>query len=156
MSDKAFLNTIRSCCWLFFSHPLWRGGADSCCATTTIKSFREEAKTRMSVHPQEQAHAAEQKQALELIEVLGLRPHPEGGYYKETFRAPTIDPDQRATCTAIYFLLTRGQSSQWHKVDAIETWLWHAGNPPPPQLHQTKPVLRTPPCLSFGQVHLWS
>ncbi len=79
---------------------------------------------RTSQHQEQQEHDAE---ARELIETLGLVPHPEGGYYKETFRAPTTDADQRGASTAIYFLLARGQTSHWHKVDAVESWLWHSG-----------------------------
>ena len=63
-----------------------------------------------------------------IIETLGMAPHPEGGHYVETYRAPTAG-DERPACTAIYFLLRAGERSHWHKVDAIETWLWHAGSP---------------------------
>lgn len=57
-----------------------------------------------------------------------MQPHPEGGHYAETFRnAP--GPDGRATSTAIYFLLRAGERSHWHRVDAAEIWLWHAGAP---------------------------
>ena len=63
-----------------------------------------------------------------LIETLGLAPHPEGGWYRETWRA--VAPEgQRAAATAILFLLEAGQSSHWHKVDATELWLFHAGSP---------------------------
>jgi len=57
----------------------------------------------------------------------GLQPHPEGGWYRETFRAPASG--SRATATMIHFLLEAGQSSHWHRVDADELWLWHAGDP---------------------------
>ena len=63
-----------------------------------------------------------------IIQTLGMRPHPEGGHYVEPYRAPTAG-DERPACTAIYFLLTSGERSHWHRVDAIETWLWHAGSP---------------------------
>ena len=66
--------------------------------------------------------------ASEIIAALGMQPHPEGGHYVETFRdAP--GPDGRARSTAIYFLLQRGERSHWHRVDAAEIWLWHAGAP---------------------------
>jgi predicted cupin superfamily sugar epimerase len=65
----------------------------------------------------------------EIINLLGLLPHPEGGYYVETSRSPPLTEGGRSVCTAIYFLLTEGQKSHWHKVDAVETWLWHAGDP---------------------------
>ncbi|RJF83897.1 cupin domain-containing protein [Azospirillum cavernae] len=64
-----------------------------------------------------------------LIALLGLRPHPEGGCYVETYRAPTDPPGGRGSVTAIYFLLTAGERSHWHSVDAVEIWLWHGGAP---------------------------
>lgn len=64
----------------------------------------------------------------ELVARLGLAPHPEGGWYRETWRADTA-PGERASATAIYFLLQAGQRSHWHRVDATEIWLWHAGHP---------------------------
>ena len=63
-----------------------------------------------------------------LIEALGLAPHPEGGWYRETWRAEAA-PGERAAATAILFLLEAGQGSHWHKVDATELWLFHAGSP---------------------------
>ena len=63
-----------------------------------------------------------------LIEALDLLPHPEGGWYRETWRAEA-EPGQRAGGTAIYFLLEGHQHSHWHKVDADEHWFWHAGAP---------------------------
>ncbi|WP_334176311.1 cupin domain-containing protein [Pseudoxanthobacter sp.] len=66
--------------------------------------------------------------APEVIALLGLRPHPEGGFYRETFR--DADPaGGRAFSTAIYFLLPAGARSHWHRVDAVEIWHWHAGAP---------------------------
>lgn len=67
--------------------------------------------------------------AEEVVSLLGLEPHPEGGFFRETFRdAP--GPDGRAASTAIYYLLARGQRSHWHRVtDAVEVWHWHAGAP---------------------------
>lgn len=64
--------------------------------------------------------------ATEIIERLGLEPHPEGGWYKETWRA---DNPGRPTATCIYFLLQEGERSHWHRVDAAEIWLYHAGAP---------------------------
>lgn len=63
-----------------------------------------------------------------IIERLQLCPHPEGGWYRETWRAET-QPGKRAGCTAIHFLLEAHQRSHWHRVDAAELWLWHAGSP---------------------------
>ena len=61
-----------------------------------------------------------------LIAALGLAPHPEGGWYRETWRAPAAGGG-RSPATAILFLLESGQRSHWHRVDADELWLWHAG-----------------------------
>ena len=63
-----------------------------------------------------------------LIEQLRLQPHPEGGYFRETWRA-SAPPGVRAAGTAILFLLEAGQRSHWHRVDADEMWFWHAGHP---------------------------
>lgn len=62
-----------------------------------------------------------------IIASLGLQPHPEGGWYRETWKGPEIAG--RATGTAILFLLKSGERSHWHHVDADEIWLWHAGAP---------------------------
>jgi uncharacterized protein len=67
-------------------------------------------------------------EARALIAALGLVPHPEGGWYRETWRADAA-PDERASATAILFLLEEGQGSHWHTVDAAELWFWHAGHP---------------------------
>jgi predicted cupin superfamily sugar epimerase len=66
--------------------------------------------------------------ARDLIETLALSPHPEGGWYRETWRAEA-PPGGRAAATAILFLLDQGERSHWHKVDATELWLFHAGSP---------------------------
>lgn len=66
--------------------------------------------------------------AEDIIKQLALSPHPEGGWFRETFR----DEDGlggRAHSTAIYFLLEAGQISHWHRVDAVEVWHWYAGAP---------------------------
>lgn len=63
-----------------------------------------------------------------VIEQLGLRPHPEGGHYCETWRGDT-GGGGRAVGTAILFLLAAGERSHWHRVDAAEVWLHHAGDP---------------------------
>lgn len=64
--------------------------------------------------------------ANEIIRLLDMIPHPEGGHYAETFRAPGKG---RANSTAIYYLLQADEVSAWHRVDADEHWLWHAGGP---------------------------
>lgn len=66
--------------------------------------------------------------AKEIIALLKLERHPESGWYRETFRDPH-EVDGRAASTAIYFLLDVGEVSEWHRVDAVEVWHWHAGAP---------------------------
>jgi predicted cupin superfamily sugar epimerase len=70
----------------------------------------------------------EQAAAAAIIAKLDLSPHPEGGWYRETWRADA-PPGERASATAIHFLLEAHQRSHWHRVDAAELWLWHAGAP---------------------------
>ena len=65
----------------------------------------------------------------DVIRLLDLKPHPEGGHFRETFRDPHTIERERAASTAIYFLLKRGERSHWHRVDAAEAWHWHAGAP---------------------------
>jgi uncharacterized protein len=66
--------------------------------------------------------------AADVIRLLGLKPHPEGGHFIETFRdASTIGG--RAASTAIYFLLARGERSRWHRIDAAEVWHHYTGAP---------------------------
>jgi predicted cupin superfamily sugar epimerase len=78
--------------------------------------------------------------AEQIIRAFGMEPHPEGGWYAETFRSgspesepgtrPKIEPGGgRAAVSTIYFLLRAGERSHWHTVDACEIWLWHAGSP---------------------------
>jgi predicted cupin superfamily sugar epimerase len=77
-------------------------------------------------------HAGDQNQALraeDIIRLLDLKPHPEGGHFRETFRDTQTVQNGRAASTAIYFLLARGERSHWHRVDAAEVWHWYAGAP---------------------------
>lgn len=67
--------------------------------------------------------------AAKVVDLLKMQPHPEGGYYVETFRDEVTDQEGRAASTLIYFLLPEGVLSRWHKVDAVETWHWYAGAP---------------------------
>lgn len=61
-----------------------------------------------------------------IIAILGMKPHPEGGWYTETFRDG--GGEARGHSTAIYFLLEQGQVSAWHRVrDAAEAWHFYAG-----------------------------
>jgi uncharacterized protein len=65
--------------------------------------------------------------ASDVIRLLALKPHPEGGHFRETFRDTVTGA--RAASTAIYFLLARGERSHWHRVDAAEVWHHYAGAP---------------------------
>jgi len=70
----------------------------------------------------------------ELVALLDLAPHPEGGWFRETWRAtPTLHPTgydgSRSAATAIYFLLHPDEHSRWHVVRSDELWLWHSGGP---------------------------
>jgi predicted cupin superfamily sugar epimerase len=65
--------------------------------------------------------------AQEMIAALGLAPHPEGGWYRETWRAAAEMPGGRGGGSSILFLLEPGQKSHWHRVDASELWLFQAG-----------------------------
>jgi len=64
--------------------------------------------------------------AEDMIRALDLQPHPEGGWYRETWRT-TISDGNRASATAIIFLLAQGERSHWHRVDADELWIWQGG-----------------------------
>ncbi len=66
--------------------------------------------------------------ARQIVETLGLQPHPEGGWYRETWRAEAAT-GERPAGTAIYYLLEAGDFSHWHRVDACETWHFYAGAP---------------------------
>lgn len=65
----------------------------------------------------------------DVIRLLDLKPHPEGGHFREMFRDKRQVDGERAASTAIYFLLARGERSHWHRVDAVEMWHWYAGAP---------------------------
>ncbi|MEV5966348.1 cupin domain-containing protein [Kribbella sp. NPDC051952] len=70
----------------------------------------------------------------ELAELLDLEPHPEGGWYRETWKSEVeFEPEGydgvRASATAIYFLLAPGEESRSHRVRSAEIWLWHSGGP---------------------------
>jgi predicted cupin superfamily sugar epimerase len=64
-----------------------------------------------------------------VIKLLDLKPHPEGGHFRETFRDALKIAGNRAASTGIYFLLARGERSHWHRVDAVEVWHWYGGAP---------------------------
>jgi hypothetical protein len=69
-----------------------------------------------------------------LVRLLGLEPHVEGGWFRETWKTsgttvPDGYPGPRAFATGIYFLLHPGEASRWHRVRSDEVWLWHRGGP---------------------------
>jgi predicted cupin superfamily sugar epimerase len=66
--------------------------------------------------------------AREVIEALGMRAHPEGGWYAETWRASSVDGG-RPSGSAILYLLAAGERSHWHRVDADEIWQYSGGDP---------------------------
>lgn len=66
--------------------------------------------------------------ASQIIRTLGMQRHPEGGWYVQTFKDPA-EADGRARSTAIYYLLEAGETSHWHRVDAVEVWHFYAGAP---------------------------
>ena len=68
-------------------------------------------------------------EARRIITELDLAPHPEGGWFRETWRAEAPQPGERDAATAILFLLEQGQKSHWHRVDAAEMLMFHAGSP---------------------------
>lgn len=67
-------------------------------------------------------------EADQVIDALGLAPHPEGGYFRETWRDASAS-GERGHGTAIYYLLKAGEISRWHRVDAAEIWHYYAGAP---------------------------
>jgi uncharacterized protein len=102
----------------------------------------------------------------DVIRLLDLAPHPEGGHFRETFRDARPVAGGRAASTAIYFLLARGERSRWHRLDAAEVWHWHAGAPLALELaaHDHGPVTRVTlgPDLAAAQrpqaivpAHVW-
>jgi predicted cupin superfamily sugar epimerase len=91
--------------------------------------------------------------AAEVIARLELKPHPEGGHFRETFRDAANTRDSRAVSTAIYFLLARGERSHWHRIDAAEIWHYYAGSPLALSMAHDGPVetIRLGPDLSAGE-----
>jgi predicted cupin superfamily sugar epimerase len=65
----------------------------------------------------------------EIVEKLQLLPHPEGGFYSETYRSPaTLTDMDRSLMTCIYFLLTSENPSRFHRIKSDEMWFFHAGS----------------------------
>jgi hypothetical protein len=67
--------------------------------------------------------------AADIVRLLDLVPHPEGGHFRETYRDLRTVDGGRSASTAIYFLLARGERSRWHRIDAAEVWHYYAGAP---------------------------
>ncbi len=77
--------------------------------------------------PSDRAPLSSTMTAGEVISLLDLKSHPEGGYFRETFRDERTIENGRAASTAIYFLLSAGRASHWHRVDAVEVWHHYGG-----------------------------
>jgi predicted cupin superfamily sugar epimerase len=92
--------------------------------------------------------------AADIIARLELKPHPEGGHFRETFRDPRLDANGRSVSTAIYFLLARGERSHWHRIDAVEVWHYYAGSPLTLEIADGdgRRVVTLGPDLAAGQV----
>jgi predicted cupin superfamily sugar epimerase len=92
--------------------------------------------------------------AADIIARLGLKPHPEGGHYRETFRDTRAGADGRSASTAIYFLLARGERSHWHRIDAVEVWHYYAGSPLRLEIAdgEGQRIIRLGPDLAAGEV----
>jgi predicted cupin superfamily sugar epimerase len=65
----------------------------------------------------------------DVVRLLALQPHPEGGHFREMFRDENTVGGKRSASTAIYYLLKRGERSHWHRVDAAEVWHFYGGDP---------------------------
>lgn len=91
--------------------------------------------------------------AADIIARLELKPHPEGGHYRETFRDKVLI-EGRAASTAILFLLARGERSHWHRVDAVEIWHYHAGAPLKLSVVDgaTEEIIRLGPDIHGGEI----
>jgi predicted cupin superfamily sugar epimerase len=92
--------------------------------------------------------------AADIIARLELKPHPEGGHFRETFRDTRLDAKGRSVSTAIYFLLARGEGSHWHRIDAVEVWHFYAGSPLTLQIADGDGTrtIRLGPDLAAGEV----
>jgi predicted cupin superfamily sugar epimerase len=85
-------------------------------------------------NPSEREALSRTLTAAEVISLLDLKAHPEGGYYRETHR-DAREHDGRSVATAIYFLLPAGRRSHWHRIDAAEVWHYYAGAPLKLEIH---------------------
>ena len=106
-----------------------RADEPSVAAKLHMKGAERGRGVRRIARTQEQVLMALPQEAADIIARLELKPHPEGGHYRETFRDQRIDANGRSRSTAIYFLLARGERSHWHRIDAVEVWHYYAGAP---------------------------
>jgi uncharacterized protein len=92
--------------------------------------------------------------AADIIARLELKPHPEGGHFRETFRDPRTDESGRSFSTAIYFLLARGERSRWHRIDAVEIWHFYAGSALSLQIAdgEARRIIKLGPDLAAGEM----
>ena len=95
-------------------------------ASVHMKGAQRRRRVRRTARTQEQVLMSAAPTAADIIARLELRPHPEGGHYRETFR-DTPGCQWTPVSTAIYFLLARGERSHWHRIDAVEVWHYYAG-----------------------------
>src|ERR1700730_7996420 len=92
--------------------------------------------------------------AADIIARLELKPHPEGGHYRETFRDSRLDAGGCACSTAIYLLLARGEGSHWHRIDTVAGWHYYAGHALTLQMADDsgRRSVRLGPDLAVGEV----
>jgi predicted cupin superfamily sugar epimerase len=108
--------------------------------------------------------ASTHSRATELIDVLDLAPHPEGGFYREIHRSaarvrPTDGRPDRDAATTIYFLLVEGTHSRWHRVLSDEIWHLYEGGPlelliTSPAIDRVQRIELGPAVTSHGPVHV--
>jgi predicted cupin superfamily sugar epimerase len=87
----------------------------------------------------------------ELVESLELKPHPEGGFYKETYRSVLKNQEEQSLMTSIYFLLTSDSPSHFHRIQSDEHWYFHEGNPLSIHLLTDKGLETTQPGLDLAK-----
>jgi predicted cupin superfamily sugar epimerase/RimJ/RimL family protein N-acetyltransferase len=117
----------RDTAWFAVTDDDWRHVKPRLEAWLASDNFDENGRQRQSL-TNDMLHLWGEQEAQPIIDALGLRPHPEGGWYGETWRDAPANGG-RGVGTAIHYLLRSGERSHWHRVDAAEVWLWHAGAP---------------------------
>jgi len=120
-----------------FAHVLQRWMADGTSPVRLEVSESPDTSERASTidEPEEEAvHVIDDPRARALVDQLGLERHPEGGHYRQVYRStdrvwPADDRTSRASLTTIYFLLTSGTHTRWHRVHSDEAWHFYEGGP---------------------------